>query len=207
MVWELPEFIPLGARDRSKWPRCLLWCGWLLGLSAAGERAPWAASLGQLADSSLELALGAYTVDSVDFWTPPEYWDAEDLSMENGDHPCVWTDGSLEPYPQAGFSVAGAGVYLPAPELAMQGAVWGVVEEHGDASLERCRALMSVPHPLQTVQRAEFWGTILALQALWPGHLEVDNLDVSRLLLGCSIMVPSPCLWLRMWILLLLFSK
>ena len=29
------------ARDRSDWPRCLLWHNWLPGLSAAGERAPW----------------------------------------------------------------------------------------------------------------------------------------------------------------------
>ena len=48
-------------------------------------------------------------------------WDAEDLAIEIGDHLCVWTDGSLEPYPSAGTSVAGAGVYLSAPE---QGAIW-----------------------------------------------------------------------------------
>ena len=50
-----------------------------------------------------------------------DFWDAEDLAIEIGDHLCVWTDGSLEPYPSAGLSVAGAGVYLPAPE---QGAIW-----------------------------------------------------------------------------------
>ena len=44
-VCELPEFMPLMARDRSNWPRCLLWHGWLPGLSTAGERDPWAASL------------------------------------------------------------------------------------------------------------------------------------------------------------------
>ena len=31
-VRELPEFMPLFRRDRSNWPRCLLWHGWLLGL-------------------------------------------------------------------------------------------------------------------------------------------------------------------------------
>ena len=45
----------------------------------------------------------------------------------------MWTDGSLEPYPTAGFAVAGVGVFLPAPELAMEGAIWEVVEEYGDA--------------------------------------------------------------------------
>ena len=39
----------------------------------------------------------------------------------------------------------GAGVLLPAPELAVQGAVWGEVEEYGDVWLDRCRAFMPVP--------------------------------------------------------------
>ena len=31
-----------------------------------------------------------------------------------------------------------------------------------------------------TVQRAELWGASLALQAFWPGHLGIDNLNVVR---------------------------
>ena len=38
----------------------------------------------------------------------------------------------------------------------------------------------SVPGPLQTVQRAELWGVILALQASRGVHLGVDNLNVVR---------------------------
>ena len=140
----------------------------------------WAASLGQLADKSLELALGAYPVDIVDFWTPSDFWDSEDLAIEIGERPCVWTDGCLESCPTARFSVAGAGVYLTTLELAMQGAILGEAEEYGDAGLERCRAFMPVPGPLQTVERAEFGGTIMALQACWPGHLGVDYLNVFR---------------------------
>ena len=45
-IRELSEFATLMAQDRSKWPRCLLWHGWLPGLSLAGERDCWAASLG-----------------------------------------------------------------------------------------------------------------------------------------------------------------
>ena len=56
-----------------------------------------------------------------------------------------------------GFEFAGAGVYVPASELAFDGSVWGEAEEYGDARLERCRALMLVPGVMQTVQRAEFW--------------------------------------------------
>ena len=78
--------------------------------------------------------------------------------------------GGREAYPTEGFSVVCAGVYLPAPEVAMQGAIWGTAEEYGDAKLDRCRAFMPVPGPLQTVQCAEFRGAILALQAVWPGY-------------------------------------
>ena len=39
-VRELLEFTPLMACDRSKWPRCFLWQGWLPGLSTAGGRDP-----------------------------------------------------------------------------------------------------------------------------------------------------------------------
>ena len=38
--------------------------------------------------------------------------------------------------------------------------------------------------PLQTVQRAEFWGAILALQAFWLGHVGIDNLNVVRSIAG-----------------------
>ena len=51
-VRELPEFLPLVARGRSKWPRCLLWCGWLPGLGFGGERDPWAAFVGQFTTRS-----------------------------------------------------------------------------------------------------------------------------------------------------------
>ena len=52
-----------------------------------------------------------------------------------------------------------------------------------------CRAFVSVPGPLQTVQRAELWVVILALQSDKAVHVGVDNLGVvrhvGRLLRGC----------------------
>ena len=105
--------------------------------------------------------------DDSGLWTSPDFWD---LAIEIGDSPCVWTDGGREDYSTGGFEVAGSGVYLLAPELAMEGAVWGTVEEYGDARLDRCRAFMPVPGSLRRVHRAEFRGTILALQAFWPGY-------------------------------------
>ena len=95
-----------------------------------------------------------------------DFWDAE------------WRDGSLELYPTADISVAGAGVYLPAPELVVQGAVWEEAEECGAAGLDRCRAFMPVPGPLQTVQCAETWALSWLCRRHWPGHLGIDNLHV-----------------------------
>ena len=42
-------------------------------------------------------------------------------------------------------------------------AVWGTTEEYGEALDGSCGVFMSVPGTLQSVQRAEFWGAILAL--------------------------------------------
>ena len=68
--------------------------------------------------------------------------------------------------------------------------------EYGDARLERCRAFLPVPGVLQTVQRAEFWGAILALQAYWPCHSGIDNLNVAksigRFLDHDSLIIPLP---------------
>ena len=62
-VRELPEFAYLMSLDRSKWPRCLLWHGWLSGLSGSSDRDPWATSFGDLAFVELERYLGTYPVD------------------------------------------------------------------------------------------------------------------------------------------------
>ena len=178
-VRELPEFAFLMSLDRSKWPRCLLWHGWLPGLNGMMNDKPWALSFGELASCHLERCLGAYPVDFAASWTPPEYWDADDIALEMPEHPNIWTDGSREDFSSiGGFEVAGAGVYLPAAEVAFDNSVWGTVEEYGDARLERCRAFLPVPGVLQTVQRAEFWCAIVALQAYWPCHLGIDNLNV-----------------------------
>ena len=55
-----------------------------------------------------------------------------------------------------------------------------MAEEYGDTRLERWRAFMPVPGVMQTVQRAEFWCAIIAMQAYWPCHLGIGNLNVAR---------------------------
>ena len=102
--------------------------------------------------------------------------------MEMVDHPFIWTDGSRVDYPTGGFEVAGSGVFFRAPEATMLEAVWGATEEYGEVLDGNCRVFMSVPGTLQSVQRAEFWGAILALQAYYPCHLGIDNLNVARII-------------------------
>ena len=83
--------------------------------------------------------------------------------------------------------------------LAMQGSTWGggVAADCGDAVQDKCRVIVSVLGPLQTVQRAEFWCTILALQAFWLGHLGVVTFKLSGPLVGCLIRALS--LLLSFW--------
>ena len=113
----------LMARDRSKLPPvvCFGMAGCLVGVFQARE------TLGLL--HSVSLRIGRWSA-----WvlvplmmlasTPPVFWDADDLAQEIEDRPSVWTDGSREDDPVGGFEVAGAGVYLPAPEEAMRGDIW-----------------------------------------------------------------------------------
>ena len=131
--------------------RCLLWHGWWPGLGFS-DSDPWASSFGDLAFGEIERCLGAYPVYFTGSWTPPEYWDADDIALEMSDHLDVWTDGSREDFSSnGGFEVAGAGVYLPASEVAFDSLVWRIAEEYGDARLERCRGFLPVPGVMQTV--------------------------------------------------------
>ena len=135
-------------------------------LSCDGERDSWAASFGQLACLELERCLGGYPLDSSGYWVGL-------LLIIGMLTMLLWRCRIILIFVQM---VAGR------ISLLLVGLRWLalVAEEHGDARLERCCAFMPVPGVLQTVQRAEFWGAILALQAYWPFHLGIDNLNVAR---------------------------
>ena len=121
----------------------LLALAWLV--TGIDNRDLGAISIGDLASFHLETCLGAYPVDFSGYWTRPEYWDADDITLELPENPYIWTDGRREDFSSiGGFEVAGAGVYLPASELAFDGLIWGTAEEYGDARLERCRAFLLI---------------------------------------------------------------
>ena len=75
----------------------------------------------------------------------------------------------------AGFSSGHSGRFWA-------GRSWGHVDndDQGDRAVASCRGYCSVPGPLQSVQMAELWSVILALQASCGVHLGVDNLNVVR---------------------------
>ena len=175
-VRELPEFASYMSLDRSKWPRCLLWHGWLPGPS--GIRDPCASSFGDLAFGELERCLGAYPVDFSGSWTPPDHWDADDIALEILTFGLM-VAGRISPHWEVLKWLVLVFICLLL-KLLFDSLIWGTAEEYGDARLERCRAFLPVPGVMQTVQRAEFWGAIVAMQAYWPSHLGIDNLNVAR---------------------------
>ena len=71
-VRENPEFHDVLCMDRSTWPWCLLWLGWLLALACSGGASPWAASGDEIACTRLERALGSYSDCVCRAWAPSD---------------------------------------------------------------------------------------------------------------------------------------
>ena len=96
--------------------------------------------------------------------------------------PDVWTDGSLVQNKVSGATSAGAGCFTCRCSRLWANWRWGHLDEDvgDDAALSACRGCCSVPGPLQSVQRAEFWCVIVALQGNDGVHLGVDNHGVVR---------------------------
>ena len=177
-IRENPEFLPLLKLDRRAWPRCLLWHGWLPALSPRRIQPPWAVAEVDCVDAALETALGAYPIRPGEDWKP--HWDLddiEDLANSVPAHPNIWTDGSRDEDLDAMVGVAGAGAFVKEVPWVFDDRAWGHAQNL-DIGPDATRIFSMVPGPLQSVQRAEFWGAILALQAYMPVHLGIDNKNV-----------------------------
>ena len=97
----------------------------------------------------------------------------------------------------SGFGVAGCGVYAHASGAAWFGREWGhldLLPPLPDGAGEACTLCCSIPGPLQTVQRAEIWGVLVALQGCVGMHVGVDTLHVvnhvSRIIAGRCVGKP-----------------
>ena len=143
-------------RDRSSWPRCLLWHGWLPALACTCGASPWAASAEDIACAGLERLLGSYSEGDCREWVPPDHFVDSVVSSNVSDHPDVWTDGSFVLDELSGVGDGGCGVYSLRSGAGWFGRRWGHLELLPPGSV------------------------ILALQCSSAVHLGVDNLNVVR---------------------------
>ena len=94
--------------------------------------------------------------------------------------PNIWTDGSREPIPHFDVEIAGAGAFVHSPAIIFDSNHWGHAQDLDDPHEGSSHIFSGVLGPIQSVQRAEFWGVILALQAYSGIHIGIDNLNVLR---------------------------
>ena len=129
----------------------------------------------------VEVALGRSSPGLIAEWSPSDGFDAVEAASQMPDAPNVWTDGSLVLDQVTGVSSFGAGFYAHQSEDCWGERRWGHVDRvRPDGEVLACRVFCSLPGPLQSVQRAEMWGVIWALQSSDAVHMGVDNLGVVR---------------------------
>ena len=167
--------------DKGHWPRCLLWHGWLPKLSGVNGASPWADSAADSAGYLVESALGSYSSGLLVGWGLPVGFDSVEAASLLPDSSNVWTDGSFVLDRVTGVSSSGAGFFAHQPVSCWDLRCWGHVDPvRPVGDLQCCQGFCAVPGALQSVQRAELWGVILALQSSGAVHLGVDNLSVVR---------------------------
>ena len=116
-----------------------------------------------------------------DDYRTPDGFDSVEVASLVPDHPNVWSDGSLVLDQVTGVSSSGAGIFSHQSENFWGNRRWGHVDlVRPEGEDQSCRGFCSVPGPLQSVQRAEMWRVILALQSSGAVHLGVDNVGVVR---------------------------
>ena len=139
---------------------------------------PWAVGEVNVAATRLEVALDSYVGEEQN---PGDHFLLGDDPRELAAAPDVWSDGSLVLDVLSGVGLAGCGVYALVFGAVWFGRRWGhldLLPPLPDGAGETCRLYCSVPGPLQTVQRAEIWGVLVALQGHVRTHNGVDNLNV-----------------------------
>ena len=101
--------------DGCRWPRCLLWHGWLPLLSGVTGDSLWGETACKGAGNMLEHILGTQSSRLLFDWSLPDEFDAADASLRLLDKSNVWTDGSLVLDEVSGDSSSGSGFYADLP--------------------------------------------------------------------------------------------
>ena len=145
-IRENPEFHELMEMDKSFWPRCLLWHGWLPLLSGVNRGSPWALSLAEGASNLLEVASGSYSSAFLLHWHLPDGFDAESVAQGVAREPDVWTDGSVVEDKVSGSS-AGAGFSTGHSGRSWADRSWGHIDDglRENGIVSSCRGYCSVP--------------------------------------------------------------
>ena len=160
-IRENPEFHDLVQRDKSNWPRCLLWHGWLPALSYPGGRSSWAETAEDIGLNKLESAYGACSADVLREWNLSRRARQELTALRAPRFPNFWTDGSLVADELTGVASAGTGVFAHMSAFCWFHRRWGhldMLPNDQVLGVERCSLYSTLPGPLQSVQRAELWG-------------------------------------------------
>ena len=134
-----------------------------------------------LACSCLENAFGPYPLSASSAWQP--FWDQDDVQDmidDVPDSPNIWTDGSREPIPHLDVEIAGAGALVHSPVIIFDSHHWGHAQDLDVPHEGSSHIFSGIPGPIQSVQRAEYLGVILALQAYSGIHIGIDNMNVFR---------------------------
>ena len=126
-------------------------------LSGVSGASPWAADASESPLFLVEVALGRYSSGLITEWSLPDGFDADEVAALMPDAPEVWSDGSLVLDQVTGVSAAGAGFFAHQSEHCWNSRRWGNVDRvQLNRVVQSSRGFVSVPGPLQTVQRAEF---------------------------------------------------
>ena len=188
-IRENPEFRDLMREDKAHWPRCLLWHGWLPVLSGINGASPWAADASESAFYLVETALDRYSSGRVSKWSLPDGFDADEVSARMPDAAKVWSDGSLVLASVTGVSAAGAGMFAHQSELCWSVAGGVMLIAFSPIMWLILVGFLSVPGPLQTVQRAELWGSFLLFSLLMLFMWELTILVLFGVLGACWMIV------------------
>ena len=100
--------------------------------------------------------------------------------------PNIWTDGSREPIPHLDVETAGAGAFVHSPAIIFDSHHWGHAQDLDDPHEGSSHIFSGIPGPIQSVQRAEYWGVILALQACSGIHIGIDYMNERSPRSSCS---------------------
>ena len=76
------------------------------------------------------------------------------------------TDGSREPFPHLDVEIAGAGAFVHSPAIIFDSNQWGYAQDLDDPHEGSSHIFSGVPGPVQSVQRAEYWGLFLLFKPI-----------------------------------------